>query len=131
MVRFKDIFLWVWQSPQNVLGRFLAAAYGCRYRYSYRGCLVHVSSRFPGGISLGRHIIVGKDTPMTLAHEYGHCLQSRILGPLYLPVVGLWSGLRAWLQLYRPGRYYDSFPENWADRLGGVRHDRNGGRHLA
>ena len=25
MVRFKDIFLWAWQSPQNVLGRFLAA----------------------------------------------------------------------------------------------------------
>lgn len=56
--------------------------------------------------------------------------QSRMLGWLYLPVVGLPSISRAaYALLYREvtGRqwtgYYDGYPENWADRLGGVQRD--------
>lgn len=61
-------------------------------------------------------------------HEYGHARQSAMLGPLYLFVVGIPSVLRV---LYRKfyfltyrrqwTRYYDGFPEKWADRLGGVK----------
>lgn len=60
-------------------------------------------------------------------HEYGHAKQSAMLGPLYLLVVGIPSLMRV---LYRKWHikkygynwqnYYKGFPENWADRLGGV-----------
>ncbi len=40
----------------------------------------------------------------TLMHEYGHTLQSIILGPLFLPVVGLPSLLWAGLPVFRKYR---------------------------
>jgi hypothetical protein len=60
-------------------------------------------------------------------HEYGHALQSVLLGPLYLIVVGIPSLSRvAYSKWYykKSGRswknYFKGFPENWADKLGGV-----------
>ena len=54
-----------------------------------------------------------------------------MLGPLYLPVVGLPSISRAaYALVYREvtgrqwTRYYDGFPEDWADRLGGVQREK-------
>ena len=45
------------------------------------------------GVSLGKFIFVpksaGKDpSEFLLNHEYGHTIQSLILGPLYLPLIG-------------------------------------------
>lgn len=64
-------------------------------------------------------------------HELGHAAQSRRLGPLYLPLVGLPSSLRAsWLVLHRELKgerwlgYYDGYPERQADALGGVDRER-------
>src|SRR5262249_33841032 len=63
----------------------------------------------------------------TRGHEYGHTFQSRWLGPLYLPLVGTASVLRLLYALAygeATGRrwrgYFDGWPENQADRLGGV-----------
>ncbi len=60
-------------------------------------------------------------------HELGHAVQSRMLGPLYLPIVGVPSSARAiYAFFYRElrghewPRYYEGFPEKWADQLGGV-----------
>jgi len=60
-------------------------------------------------------------------HEFGHTFQSRWLGPLYLPLVGLPSTLRNVYGIgYREltGRrwqgYFDGYPEKWADELGGL-----------
>lgn len=71
-------------------------------------------------MSLGRYLFVEYPTPLTIRHEYGHFKQSMMLGPLYLVLVGLWSIIRAGLNLYRNGQYYNGYPENWADKLGGV-----------
>jgi len=61
------------------------------------------------------------------AHELGHAEQSRMLGWLYLSAIGVPSISRAvYAFFYREvtGRvwegYYDGYPEDWADRLGGV-----------
>lgn len=81
-----------------------------------------------GGISLGMFIFIG--TPLLengepgayLTHEYGHTLQSLLLGPLYLFVVGIPSAL--WAKNYTRKMmdagvsYFSVFPENWANRLG-------------
>ena len=76
----------------------------------------------PGGIPLGECIIVGTRQELTVRHEFGHVLQSRMLGPLYLMVIGLPSLLWAWLgDRIAPGKsYYWFYTERWADRLGEV-----------
>jgi hypothetical protein len=66
----------------------------------------------------------------TVRHELGHSLQSRYLGPLYLFVVGIpsiYGNLvnrgkhRNWTASEKALWYYNRFPENWADKLGGVK----------
>ncbi|MFP4484566.1 MAG: hypothetical protein ACLFO1_06890 [Spirochaetaceae bacterium] len=136
--------LWLWQLPQHLLGLVLlvalrAAGFGTtRYR---RARVVLVPGNV--GLSLGHFIFIsrrhrtpdlrGNDT--LLRHEYGHTIQSHMLGWLYLPLVGVPSIVQAAFsfaaaRLGYPGpgrRYYRRFPENWADRLGGV--DRSPRRH--
>ena len=91
---------------------------------------LYYSSKMRGGISLGQYIIVNdkyKDYKGdTEKHEYGHYLQSRYLGPLYLLVIGLPSLLwAAWWNERRGVSYYSFYTEKWADRLGKVKRDKN------
>jgi hypothetical protein len=56
-------------------------------------------------------------------HELGHQRQSEMFGPLYLLIVGLPSIIRARIWVGRklpPLDYYKGWPENQADKLGGV-----------
>lgn len=87
---------------------------------------------FGGGICLGEYILFDAKRRVTdkdILHEYGHCKQSRMLGPLYLFVVGIPSIIRniydriahkKWTSYSRKKWYYKGWPENWADKLGGV-----------
>lgn len=76
------------------------------------------------GCSLGRYILMKPYHDFaTICHEYGHVRQSRMLGPLYLFVVGIPSAINNLKS--RKGKlnhitYYQQYPENWADKLGGV-----------
>ncbi len=93
----REFWLYVWQLPQNILGLVML--------FIYRP-------------ERAKNITRGEQ--MDVRHEYGHQIQSRKLGWLYFPVVGLWSFVRNTLKLYKKGHYYDSWPEDEADRLGGV-----------
>lgn len=94
--------------------------------FFHRGVLV-TRWGMKGSLSLGFFVFVSGDGDCELVlHEYGHCLQSLILGPLYLFAVGLpsllWAGLPV-CRRYRRRRsvsYYSFFTERWADRLAGV-----------
>ena len=118
-----EILLWIWQAPQNIVGLVFRLIYGWT-AILFRGVDVVVSSRFPGGISLGRTIVVKRPylaNTDTWNHEYGHTRQSLYLGPFYLFVVGIPSLLWAWY--WNPSRgvsYYSFYTEKWADKLGGV-----------
>lgn len=118
------LFLYVWQLPQNILGEILSVCYGARKACDYRDVRLHYSPSIPGGISLGRHIILNEkyhNDECGKLHEWGHTRQSLMLGWLYLPVVGLPSILWA----SRPRRdYYSFWTERWADTLGGVQSQR-------
>ena len=126
-----------WESPQNILGvgRLLLAA--ARNRVRNLRCedeRIMVELKEGAAVSLGLFVLwTTEDNPYVpvgeenRAHEYGHSIQSRRLGPLYLPVVGVPSTLRVFYavghRLVRGRRwagYYDGFPENWADELGNV-----------
>ena len=94
-----------------------------------------------GGMSLSNHIFLPKkhfDKPMYevmaskwhreyIAHEYGHTIQSRKLGPIYLLVIGLpsiiWAGC---FENYRKKHnisYYSFYTERSADKLGGIKRE--------
>ena len=111
----KDILLYVWQLPQNLLGLLLVAILKPEDVYDFFGSKVYYSHRMRGGISLGRYIIIRSyllnANAKTEYHELGHSIQSRILGPLYLLVIGL------------PSSYYSFYTERWADHLGNVERD--------
>lgn len=118
-----EILLWIWQAPQNIVGLVFRLIYGWT-AILFRGVDVVVSSRFPGGISLGRTIVIQGPYVAyrdTWNHEYGHTRQSLYLGPFYLFVVGIPSFL--WAAYWKPSRgvsYYSFYTEKWADKLGGV-----------
>ena len=116
---------YIWQLPQNLLGLLLRAVYRGTDT-EYEGAMVRRSCKMQGGISLGRYIIVSQfASKTTVMHEYGHCLQSRSLGWLYLLVIGLpsivWAGLYGTVVKPTKNGYYRFYTERWADRLGGVK----------
>ena len=118
------VLLYLWQLPQHIVGLLLVQLLSCRYYQDYCSARVYVT-RTPVGVSLGDYIIVygHPEAIECIPHEWGHTLQSRRLGPLYLLLVGLPSiGMNIFsrLKIMNEDRYYLRWPENWADRLGGV-----------
>jgi hypothetical protein len=117
---FQSILLYVWQLPQNILGEILTLCYRTGKGRDYHGIRLHYSDTIPGGISLGRHIILNRkyrNDDDEKRHEWGHTRQSMMLGWLYLIVIGLPSII--WASRRRRD-YYSFWTERWADRLGGV-----------
>lgn len=93
-----NIFFFLWELPQNVLGiayLLVKTARGSVISRSYERDRLFVKVRH-GAVSLG-YFVFWSDTgdpvfsidERNRLHEYGHTLQSRFLGPLYLPVVGI------------------------------------------
>ena len=115
-----------WGLPQTLAGFIMYLYWHHRGAVSrvYHGAIV-TEWTTGGGISLGLFVFVsGKARPGVTVHEYGHCVQSLMLGPLYLIAMGvpsyLWANLPALRKMRREtGRsYYSVYPENWANRLG-------------
>lgn len=109
------LFLLLWQLPQFALGYILSRnavkkqADGFEY-YQWKR---------RGSISLGPYVIV--DDPASVAHERGHSVQSLILGPLYLIVIGLpsliWCALYTYTGIRRKTDYYRFYTEAWAENI--------------
>lgn len=121
--------LWqcTWGLPQTLLGAIIFLKHiRCPHRV-YRGCIdTKWNSR--GGMSLGLFIFTPQEederTEQVRVHEYGHCIQSMVLGPLYLIVIGLVSYTWANLPYFRKMRrekhisYTACFVESWASKWG-------------
>jgi hypothetical protein len=123
-----------WELPQTLLGLLVLVftrGYGRKpdWNLNYMvGSYVVFWRKAPFGVSLGPIIILGRVfegmEEEVVLHEWGHSKQSLILGPLYLIVVGLPSivmNILSRLWIIDPTRYYERWPESWADRLGGVK----------
>lgn len=137
----KEIILYIWQLPQNMLG-LCCLAYNklrkatCKKETTNSITWYRVSYMFNSGISLGKYIIIEAEgskrvSSATILHEHGHQIQSLYLGWLYLIIIGIPSAVfnNMWDRLFhknwdwkkRSKWYYSRFPENWADKLGGVK----------
>jgi hypothetical protein len=112
----KKILKYIWQLPQNLLGLALY-----KYYKGYEICTKEtcgecikckLSSNMRSGITLGNYIIV--NNIKHLRHELGHTRQSKILGPLYLLVIGLPSLIHAGLhsKVCKDKNYYHFYTEH-------------------
>jgi hypothetical protein len=138
----KNILISIWELPQNILGFILAKLVwknklepinnlGLTTLYylerTYAKKIYVVKKDYLKSLcsfSLGQRVILKsgslKDTN-TIKHEcIGHSLQSRKYGWFYLPTVGIVSVIRNIYSRFKTIDYYAAWPENEADRLGGV-----------
>lgn len=128
----KFILDWVWQLPQNICGIIwrrikkgdIIISTGNSVSLSL-GAKVYLM-RSGGGLTLGKYIFISQnyiDQKGIIKHECGHVKQSRILGPLYLIIIGIPSLLHAALNNYigcckrHKDGYYHWFTEKWANKL--------------
>lgn len=129
--------LWqcTWGCIQTLAGLLLFWKHRKNRHFSYHGAIVTEWGQ-SGSISLGMFVFVdksfhGSHTGMPqetmqrrlLVHEYGHTIQSLLLGPLYLVVIGiasfLWGFLPRCRALRKAGRPYCAFfTERWANAWG-------------
>ena len=118
--------LFIWQLPQIVVAAVLRMLYRTGRPVARVNEIKIYTWKLSQGISLGNTIIVGTHkSPRMIRHEYGHTKQSKVLGPLYLILIGLpsivWAGIvYPLLKKHFPGRFtYESFfIESMATKLG-------------
>lgn len=120
-----------WGLPQTILGLLEYIRHYKEPHYRYHGAIV-TECDCNLNISLGLFVFVTaeKENAKTercqkiVVHEYGHTIQSLLLGPLYLIVIGIPSWLWCNVPYFRKMRkeknisYYSFYTEKWADRLG-------------
>lgn len=109
MNKLKSSLLWLWQLPQNLCGIIYRSI-----SEDNRICVIENDDsrsvgaevclqKHKGGVTLGKYIFINQDyidKEAVIKHECGHVKQSKILGPLYLLVIGIPSILHAWLNNY-------------------------------
>lgn len=130
-----ELIYWTWCFPQTVIGiiYFLISKNNHVKVEKYKHSIVTTLNReHTGGFCWGKYIFIDKTSNKDLIkHEYGHTLQSFILGPLYIPVIWIPSGYNLYLikkidindrerYLEAYNEYWKKFPEDWADKLGKV-----------
>ena len=139
----KAIFYCIWQCTwgflQSLLGLIVFLLHSKDKHYFYHGAVI-TRWKDKSSVSLGMFVFV-TDEPFfyeklkdqysmeelsarLLVHEYGHTIQSLMLGPLYLIVIGIPSTLWGFLPNLNRKRkeeqisYFSFFTEKWANILG-------------
>lgn len=117
-----EILLWFWQFPQNITGWLLwLFVFKSHATVRHKGARMMFTYQMSGGVTLGKWVFLDAryygygNAASVMKHEYGHTVQSKILGWLYLPYVGIQSLIHA--IFHRKGNYSHFWTEKWADRL--------------
>lgn len=125
---FYILLQWTYALPQTLLGLALLVRFRKCPRFYYRGAVVVVHDGAFGGVSLGVFVFVNGSRGeewrrAATVHEYGHTLQSLLLGPLYLLIIGIpsavWCNAPRFNEMRANGAsYFDFYPEKWAEAWG-------------
>ena len=127
MKYIRNLILFIWQLPQHIVaiiyfGYLVMMCKDLGVDSRYKQAIV-IPCVMRGAITLGNYVFVGLNSEYkeTVKHELGHTIQSKILGPLYLIVIGIpsitYCGLRRIFPSLRKKNYYDFFSEKWANNL--------------
>ena len=114
---------WTWGLPQTLIGSAVFLVYRKNRHFDYKGACVTEWDR-DDGLSLGKFVFIPKKEDPLIDHEYGHTLQSLILGPVYLLLVGapsmLWYRHPRFIRKRKKtgASYYSPVFEKTANRLG-------------
>ncbi len=128
-----------WGLPQSIVGFLVFLVCLRRPHFAYHGAIATLW-RFPYSSSLGMFVFVSDEqgryegirsheelderTHRILVHEYGHCIQSLIMGPLYLPLFAIPSAIWCMVPVLARRRarrgtsYYAFYTERLANALG-------------
>lgn len=120
------VLLCIWQLPQLLVGLVMLPFLGKlelvadrHFNFCFKG------EKMSGGISLGPLSYVSKYLAQNapgVAHEVdGHTVQSKILGPLYLIVIGIPSIL--WATFQKKKCYYWFYTESWSNKCANLEVD--------
>ncbi len=115
--------LFIWQLPQNLIAIVMMPFMGKMELIDYRNhCFGFRCKHMRGGISLGSFAFLSRikaDQPAVVAHEMdGHTVDSKILGPLYLLIIGVPSLFWA---LFRNKEKHPNYYDFWTERLANKR----------
>lgn len=124
-----------WGFFQTLCGFVLFLIHRKEKHFYYKGAIVS-EWKYPTSLSLGLFVFVTKQriyiqnytreevAHRILVHEYGHTIQSLLLGPFYFLVIGipslLWCSL-PFFETYRRKKnisYYSLYTEKWANYCG-------------
>lgn len=123
----RNLILFIWQLPQHIValiyfGYLVMMCKDLGVDSRYKQAIV-IPCVMRGAITLGNYVFVGLNSEYrkTVKHELGHTIQSKILGPLYLIVIGIpsitYCGLRRTFPSLRKKNYYNFFSEKSANYL--------------
>ena len=125
----KIVFIFLqctWGIAQTLIGAIFFLKLRKYPHRIYRGC-IDTQWNMRSGLSLGLFIFSPndeiKDSEKIRVHEYGHCIQSMVLGPFYI-LIGLisipWGSMAYFEKLRREKNlpYTACFVESWASKWG-------------
>lgn len=123
----RNLILFIWQLPQHIValiyfGYLVMMCKDLGVDSRYKQAIV-IPCVMRGAVTLGNYVFVGLNSEYrkTVKHELGHTIQSKILGPLYLIVIGIpsitYCGLRRIFPSLRKKNYYNFFSEKSANYL--------------
>ena len=127
MKYIRNLILFIWQLPQHIVaiiyfGYLVMMCKDLGIDSRYKQAIV-IPCVMRGAVTLGNYVFVGLNSEYkeTVKHELGHTIQSKILGPLYLIVIGIpsitYCGLRRLFPSLRKKNYYSFYTEKWANNL--------------
>ena len=124
-----------WGILQTLVGFVVFMINICRKHYLYHGAIV-TEWKLGSSLSMGLFLFVASESgacgncskekvdTRLVVHEYGHSVQSLILGPMYMFAMAipsmLWAGLPCFEKLRRRKKikYHWLYTERWANHLG-------------
>ena len=123
----RNLILFIWQLPQHIValiyfGYLVIMCKDLGVDSRYKQAIV-IPCVMRGAVTLGNYVFVGLNSEYkeTVKHELGHTIQSKILGPLYLIIIGIpsitYCGLRRMFPSLRKKNYYNFYTEKWANNL--------------
>lgn len=127
----KRIAFIILQCTWGILQTLLGAVFFLKIRHKYphkmyRGC-IDTQWNTRSGLSLGLFIFTPREDLMNSEkiriHEYGHCIQSLMLGPFYLLIGAVslvWANHPYFRKLRKEKQlpYTSCFVESWASKWG-------------